>query len=131
MNLPSQQVMQMAHSAQAIADLYRAPALEAIQGLQQLSINSAKAFAEINPILQNSAINSVKFITEMQSAIAEITKNEAIMSVIGQKIILDYSIFDEAGFFPDPESYQIFTSYKQPSKFGKAPDDNSKAPKFN
>ena len=163
MNLPSQQVMQMAHSAQAMADLYRAPALEAMQGLQQLSINSAKAFAElspqiyetyaniskmytdispmlyeaaansakafaeINPILQNSAINSVKFITEMQSAIAEITKNEAIMSVVGQKIILDYSIFDEAGFFPDPESLPNFHEYKQPSKFGNAPDDNSKA----
>lgn len=94
--------------------------------LYEAAANSAKALAEINPILQNSAINSLKFITEMQSSIAEITKNEAIMSAVGQKIILDYSIFDEAGFFPEPESLPNFHEYKKPPNFGNAPDDNSK-----
>ena len=47
MNLPSQQVMQMAHSAQTMADLYRAPALEAMQRADISMCNSARAVEAI------------------------------------------------------------------------------------
>lgn len=47
MNLPSQQVMQMAHSAQTMADLYRAPALEAMQRANISMCNSARAVEAI------------------------------------------------------------------------------------
>ncbi len=47
MNLPSQQVMQMAHSAQAMADLYRTPALEAMQRADISMCNSARAVEAI------------------------------------------------------------------------------------
>lgn len=48
MALPSQQVVQMAHSAQAMADLYRTPALEAMQRTDMLMCNSARAVDAVN-----------------------------------------------------------------------------------
>ena len=79
MTLPSQQVMQMAHSAHAMSELTKTPALEAMQSLQSPFINSAKAVTEINPRLYETYVNIAQMHADISPITSEIAANTAKM----------------------------------------------------
>ena len=184
MTLAPQTAVQAAHSALATAELDRASVLEQMTQAQLLSVNSAKALAEINPEIYDAgvnlariyadispaieelganaakicsdmqpvlagvyanfvklyadvqpvgvklydeilnaraniqpklhdyAINSAKFLSEVQSLISELSKSTGLLSDVGKGIAFDYNIFYSAGLFPPSQSLPELKDYK-------------------
>ena len=79
MALPSESVMQMAHSAQAAAALMNTPTLEAIQRLQLQSVNSAKAFTDISLQFYETYADIARMRAEICPIASEIVANTAKM----------------------------------------------------
>ena len=65
MTLAPQTAVQAAHSALATAELDRASVLEQMTQAQLLSVNSAKALAEISPEIYDAGVNLARIYADI------------------------------------------------------------------
>lgn len=103
MNLPSQLAMQIAHSAQAMADLYKTPALEALQSIDMSMCNSARAVAAVN--------KNYEYLNKIASA-----SNKALAAITA---VYNSPIFSSAAYRQLHSMYDIEPGIKAMINFSK------------